>query len=83
MIGKRNVAIVAIVSIVLTFGAAGIVTSIGQVAHAQNLAEYGILTGHISSHHTPAPGFIIKNIHRNSDDSGGGSGDSGSAAGGK
>lgn len=83
MIGKRNVAIIAIMAIALTFGAAQLVTSIGQVAYAQNLAEYGILTGHISSHHTPPPGQIVKSIQSSSGGGGGGSGDSGSAAGGK
>jgi hypothetical protein len=90
MIDKRNVTMIAIMAVALTLGAAGLVTSIGQVAYAEGLAEYGIITGFISSHHSPSPGQVInKNLNSGHSSNsccqggGGGSGDSGSAAGGK
>ncbi len=63
MPNQRNVALVVIMALALTLGAAQIVTSIGQVAYAQkvgqnnpSLAESGIPTGLITS---PLPPGLI------------------------
>jgi hypothetical protein len=60
MLSKRNVATIAIMAIALTLGSAGLVTPIGQVAHAATAIEYGMLTGLITS--ILPPGSIISTL---------------------
>ncbi|HZD36855.1 MAG TPA: hypothetical protein VE130_16740 [Nitrososphaeraceae archaeon] len=44
MLNKQSVVIIAIVTMSLALGAAGLVTAIGQVAYAQDLIEYPLIS---------------------------------------
>ena len=50
MLNSKNIATVAIVAIVLALGTAGIVTTIGQGAHAQVTCEKGKCRGDVGKH---------------------------------
>jgi F0F1-type ATP synthase membrane subunit c/vacuolar-type H+-ATPase subunit K len=50
MLNSKNIAMVAKVAIVLALGTAGIVTAIGQGAHAQATCEKGKCRGEIGKH---------------------------------
>jgi hypothetical protein len=50
MLNSKNIATVAIVAIVLALGTAGIVTAIGQGAHAQLTCDKGKCRGDAGKH---------------------------------